>query len=331
MLFRQRSSLHANIKLASQLTTDEDIHLILEYKAGSAWGSLRAPRANRFIVRTDTFNPILRTLEPQFTDSFADFGPRLFAISGLHVMDNDPEQRQVRATKLQSLSDQLQGLSPKTLVHFELASYVEKEYLREVLRAIVPYTDSLGMNEQELQNMEQIFTRDEISLVADFNPAVARTWQQTRTIYKHLLRDFGGESAKSLSRIHVHTLGYQLVLTVEGSVWKDSRRAAAKAALVAHRYVCGTKDFVNPESADLLLDGSFAVQDERGQTIKLKVTEKDPVQCWAESITIEEGTKKRRRTVKVEVCVAPVLVCRVAKWTTGAGDNISAAALIVQI
>lgn len=286
-------------------------------------------------MRSDAYNPILETLEPEFTDSFAQFEPRLFAISGLHVMDNDPEQREVRALKLISLAQQLKGLSPKTLVHFEMASYVEKEYLRDIFRTIVPHTDSLGMNEQELQNMEQVFTKDEISLVADYNPTVEQTWQQTRTVYKHLLAEYGGGGGgkRSLSRIHVHTLGYQLVMTVEGSEWRNSRRAVAKSALVAHRYVCGT-DFVNPESANLLLDGVFTVDDERGDKTTLKVTEKEPVQCWNELMTVgrgEGGATNHYWSVRVEVCVAPVLVCRAAKWTTGAGDNISAAGLIVQI
>lgn len=307
--------------------------MILEYKSNSEWGPLTAPRANRFIVRTDSYNPILKTLEPEFTESFSTFGPRLFAISGLHVMDNDPEQSEVRRVKLNSLTEQLKGLSSKTLVHFEMASYVEKGYLRDIFKSIIPHTDSLGMNEQELQNLEQVFTKDEISLVADFNPTVERTWQQTRDVYKHLLKEYSSEETnnkRSLSRIHVHTLGYQLIMTEHGSEWRNSRRAAAKAALVAHRYVCGT-DFVNPEAANLLLDGEFKVDNEMGLRTTLKVTEKEPVQCWNEVLTVERKTGGQPRIVQVEVCVAPVLVCRVAKWTTGAGDNISAAGLIVQI
>lgn len=210
----------------------------------------------------------------------------------------------------------------------------------------MPHTDSLGMNEQELQNLDQVFTSDEISLVADFNPLVMRTWQQTRAVYKHLLREYGSEVDEnedearvqgSLSRIHIHTLGYQLIMTVHGSEWRNSRKAAAKAALVAHRYVCGT-EFVNPEAANLLLDGEFVVDDEQGQRRTLKVTEKEPVQCWNEALTVDRrrrlsggGGGSHSRVVSVEVCVAPVLVCRVAKWTTGAGDTISASGLIVQI
>ena len=125
----------------------------MEYKSNSEWGGLVAPRANRFIIRTDSYNPILKTLEPQFTASFGQFNPRLFAISGLHVMDNDPGQKELRALKLKSLGEQLEELSPRTLVHFEMASYVEKEYIMDIFHALIPHTDSLGMNEQELQNL----------------------------------------------------------------------------------------------------------------------------------------------------------------------------------
>lgn len=38
----------------------------------------------------------------------------------------------------------------------------------------------------------------------------------------------------------MHTLAYQAILTVEGSSWKNSVGAAAKASLTAHRHVCGT-------------------------------------------------------------------------------------------
>lgn len=327
LYFRQKSALHKNIQLSDGITTQEDIHLILEYKTGAVWGNLEAPRANRFIIRTDAYNPILKSLEPHFTDSFAEFSPRLFAVSGLHVMDNDPEQLVVREQKLNSLAEQLKNLPQTTLVHFELASFVEVAYLKDIFRRIVPHTNSLGMNEQELHDLEQIFSRNEISSeVADFNPSVEKTWQKTRTIFKHINREYSNaeRSSRQMSRIHVHTLAYQLIMTVRGSEWKNSKSAAAKAALTAHRYVCGT-DFVNPEGAKLLLDGEFTVSNEAGQKTTLKVTENEPVQCWTESVTVDKDV------ILVDVCVAPVLVCSVAKWTTGAGDNISAAGLILQI
>ena len=38
--------------------------------------------------------------------------------------------------------------SPSTRVHFEMASYAEAELLYQLTQYIIPYADSLGMNEQ---------------------------------------------------------------------------------------------------------------------------------------------------------------------------------------
>jgi len=44
---------------------------------------------------------------------------------------------------------------------------------------------------------------------------------------------------------------------------------------------------------------------------------------------IEFGRQRQR--LEVEICVAPVLVCREARKTAGAGDNISASGLAAQL
>lgn len=63
-----------------------------------------------------------------------------------------------------------------------------------------------------------------------------------RLVCSRHLRQKGRKVAgsRSLTRIHVHTLAYQAILTVHGSTWKNSIGAAAKASLTAHRHVCGT-------------------------------------------------------------------------------------------
>jgi len=50
------------------------------------------------------------------------------------------------------------------------------------------------------------------------------------------------ENARQLTRLHVHTLAYQAILTVKNSPWKNSKAAAAKASLTANRHVCGSKE-----------------------------------------------------------------------------------------
>lgn len=47
----------------------------------------------------------------------------------------------------------LQGMSTSTLVHFEMASFTEESLLKELAAKVVPFADSLGMNEQELPNI----------------------------------------------------------------------------------------------------------------------------------------------------------------------------------
>jgi hypothetical protein len=47
-------------------------------------------------------------------------------------------------------------------------------------------------------------------------------------------------NSRQLTRIHVHTLAYQAILTVKNSPWKNSKAATAKASLTANRHVCGS-------------------------------------------------------------------------------------------
>lgn len=78
----------------------------------------------------------------------------------------------------------------------------------------------------------------------------------------------------------------------------------------------------------LILDSSFATTVNElivGKPQRIKIEQKDPVSCWSESVKVQS------QIIEYEICVAPVLVCRDAKQTAGAGDNISASGLVVQI
>ena len=41
------------------------------------------------------------------------------------------------------------GAKSETKIHFELASFVDDSTLSEIKENIIPYSDSIGMNEQE--------------------------------------------------------------------------------------------------------------------------------------------------------------------------------------
>ncbi|XP_037820502.1 ADP-dependent glucokinase [Lucilia sericata] len=319
------------IKIAGDFIEEDDIHLILEYKAGETWGPFTAPRANRYILHNDHNNPHLNSLEHLQT-AIETYKPDLFIISGIQMMDSYKFAEGIREERLLKVNQQINSLTKKTLIHFEMASYVEIELLQHLKQFILPYVDSLGMNEQELDNLAQVLEHGRTTLASDWNPRVATTLDLMRKVFSILAQDYyknttsmGQTKRRMVSRIHLHTLAYQALLTIKDSKWKNTKLGAAKAALIAHRYVCQTQ-VINPESASLVLDDSFSTSLDPSKAERIAFDPLNPVPCWSETLQINA-----QKSLDIEICVAPVLVCRVAKKTAGAGDNISAAGLSQQL
>jgi len=81
--------LRSGVKLTGSEANSSDIHLIMEYKTGEKWKELTSPRANRYIVHSDEYNPTLQSLEP-FMKEYKDFKSSLLVVGGLQMMDNYP-------------------------------------------------------------------------------------------------------------------------------------------------------------------------------------------------------------------------------------------------
>ncbi|XP_013116128.1 ADP-dependent glucokinase [Stomoxys calcitrans] len=320
-----------SIKIAGDQIEDDDIHLILEYKAGEKWGPFTAPRANRYILHNDQNNPHLNSLE-HLQKAIKVYQPDLFVISGIQMMDSYKFEVGIREERLLKLNKQINELAPHTQIHFEMASYVEIELLQQLRTYILPYVDSLGMNEQELENLAQVMEYGKTSFATDCNPRVGATLDQMRKVFSMLAKDYYQNAStviktkrRMVTRIHLHTLAFQALLTAKDSAWKNTKIGAAKAALVAHRYVCQTQ-MINPESASLILDDSFSTSLDADKAQRVSFDPQNAVPCWSETLQITA-----QKSQEIEICVAPVLVCRVAKKTAGAGDNISAAGLSQQL
>lgn len=54
----------------------------------------------------------------------------------------------MREERLRLVKEQMMAQSSKTHVHFELASFAEPRLLLDLVDNILPFADSLGMNEQ---------------------------------------------------------------------------------------------------------------------------------------------------------------------------------------
>ncbi|KAK4327325.1 hypothetical protein Pmani_002198 [Petrolisthes manimaculis] len=302
------------IVAGEETTGSDDIHLIIEYKAGESWGAYHTPRANRFIIHSDDSNPTLSTVE-SFGERLSKFRPHLLVVGGLQMMDNFPFLPGMREERLRAVRDQMMSMPPSTRVHFEMASFTETELLAGLVEHVIPYADSLGMNEQELPNLHSMLRYGNVSLVADFNPRVASVLDQMRDIFRQL-----GElrvSGRRLTRLHLHTLAFQAVMVATDSPWTHTLAAATKAALTANRHVCGNPQ-ISIETARMLMDDGFTLSEASGSG-RVIFDNQHPVSCWK-----EQGGR-------VEVCIAPVLVCTTVRHTAGGGDNISAAGLVLQV
>lgn len=203
-----------------------------------------------------------------------------------------------------------------TKTHFELASFSDTTLMREIVDAVVYHSDSLGMNEQELPNLVSILTNGEVELISDSRPRIATVLDQMRKVFDILKDTDEADGKRKLTRLHVHTLAYQAILTKKGSAWKNTMSAAAKASLTANRYVCGS-NYIDTEKAKLLMDDSFSTSTLTEIADRIALEEQRPVSCWSEE--------------EFDICLAPVLVCTDVLQTGGGGDNISSAGLLYQI
>lgn len=310
-----RDRLHKSIRVSGEAkdVDRDDNHLIMEYDRDEVWGRYVSPRANRFIVHNDYSNMLLASMD-SFTEALRQFEPSLVIIGGLQMLDNFCFDPDVRTEKIMKLSKLLASLPSSTKIHFEMASFTEERLLRELMEHVIPYADSLGMNEQELADLCSMYEHGNITVSSNPFPRVASTLDKIRTLYGYLGRKVN-EQGRPLSRIHVHTLAYQAIYITKHSDWQNINSAVAKASLTAYRHVCASKH-VDIQQARVIMDDSFTVSLKPGSH-RMPLVDSAPVSCWGE----ENG----------RVCIAPNLVCTAVYQTGGGGDNVSAAGLVLQI
>lgn len=300
------------ISVVRGLAPGSDVHLVLEYKRQAVWGKYIATRANRFILYNQNENNFTSLLN-EFSAQQDSFKPHVLVVGGLRMMLNFKQSN--GRTALDELNLLLAKLSASTKIHLEMSSFSEATQLQSIVDNAVFYADSLGMNEQELPNLLSFLRTKRMVPVSDSHPRIAVTLDYMRGVFGILGATPEENGRRRMSRLHVHTLAYQVIMTARNSTWKNSAAAAAKSALTANRHTCGS-DAIDVGTATLLTDESFAhgARPDDGRTW---FDPENPVSCW-----VEDG---------IDICVAPVLVCTRVVQTVGGGDNVSAAGLVLQI
>ena len=222
----------------SDAAKPDTIHLVFEYRPGivpPAVGAL--PRNNRFIAspRKTAINTLmdeasLRLLLPELSSCTRAF------LSGYQYLRDDAEfdraAGQIRALKSTN----------KTMrIHIECVSVTDPATLRGLMHHILPAADSAGMNEHELAQI----------------PGIGRSTSPAGMVQclLNLARETG------LSRIHLHTFGYYLlVIRKDRALPAISQAALLYAAQVVAKAAGGTSTSISAQGITAVREiaGSFA-------------------------------------------------------------------------
>lgn len=309
-----RKFVPSTIDIVGEIPEEDDIHMIFEFPGFEHWGDkFVSQRSNRMVLHTDVNNPYLKSLDTLKQVCKAE-DPAVVVIGGLHMMDSFPYKEGERAQRLGELSNLFKELPSKSMVHFEMGVFHEHALFVDLLKYVFPYSDSIGMNEQDLPNLLSMLKYDNITKVATQKPRVAVILDQMRQVYKLLRSKPDHNKKRRVTRLHLHTLAFQVMMTTRESPWTNTLVATAKASLTATRHVCGS-NFIHTNKSRVIMDDSFSISSLPGSD-RVPFNAERPVSCWNED--------------DYQFCVTPVLVCTEIVHTAGGGDNISAGGLSVQ-
>ncbi|MHA1302397.1 MAG: ADP-dependent glucokinase/phosphofructokinase [Candidatus Heimdallarchaeaceae archaeon] len=221
-----------SISQISDVTEEHFSHYIFEFQKGNyhfLGYSFECPRSNRFIASLDSVNSLL-TVTYDFIvytcKKIKDYS--LAVLSGFHLAN-------LSLSKKISFSDILLPIiklvkewkknNPSFVIHIELAAVKDKELLQTIVNDLFSHIDSIGMNEQELLFLLEVYNPE---LYAELKKSFSITnlfkgiyWLFLK--YPHL-------------RIHLHYVGYYLVLSplVTKKEAEQRRFSLLVAALMAY-------------------------------------------------------------------------------------------------
>lgn len=291
---------------AVSLAATDEVHIILEYGKGEAWGKLAAGRANRFIFSHDNTNAELLPLD-WLASAVAAAAPDIVVVSGVHMLEGQPQH--VRQQRVQQLQQAIATMPPAP-VHVELASIADPALIQVLDAHLFPTVDSIGLNEQELFAVAKTAGGPHAHITSQpvTVPAVA--------VVADLIHWLFQKYAPRLTRVHFHSLTFHVLALKEGS-WSGVRLGAAAASLVASQRACAS-GLLTEELFDLPFPRSFSlhVADGNDEPLaqELRFNPEDPVVTWQ-----RDG---------INYALVPVLVCRKPVKTVGLGDAISASGLL---
>ena len=199
------------------------IHLIFEYAPGLVpLADHVVPRSNRFIV-SPVHDPSTVIIPDASVDSFLEqitLCRRAF-LSGYQYLRKEQEfataARQVRM---------IRSVHPLMRTHVECVSGTDRDGMAMMLRHILPNTDSIGLNERELG----------LFVNAVRAPDPGSDVQLPASPVACVRNAIALADATGVSRVHLHTYGYYILVLKSGTPHPESSR---NALLFAARVTAG--------------------------------------------------------------------------------------------
>ena len=266
------------------------IHLIFEYPLGLvpvADGVV--PRSNRFIV-SPVHDPSTVIVPKEFEDSFLEqiATCRRAFLSGYQYLQAKEEfitaSRQIRL---------IRDVNPLMRTHVECVSGAGRPVLDMMIRYILPNTDSIGFNEQELGML--------MHALGAPGPVPAAPFPTLPVAMAREVIAFA--NATGVPRVHLHTFGYYILVLKPGLVQPELSR---NALLLAARL---TVDAAEGDDQILSREGLLAYADVR------------------EAFGPDEAPGIFHSNDRVVVFI-PTCISQQVRKTTGLGDILSSTAFV---
>ena len=297
----------------------EEVHIILEYSKGEELGGVMATCANRVIISHDVANSRLSSLEV-FAKELESFDPTLVILSGLHMLEGADENEWSK--RLNDVQKVLSKIPRQVPVHLEMATVGNLEFFPVLADVILPYVDSLGLNEQELVSLAR-------SKKAQFDfetigpkPSIPDSGDLLYWLFKTYtdLRETKEEEKESrLTRIHFHSLSFHILVVpkreLAGSLWTESMSSASSGSRIASLQAC-QKDEINKDDFEIQIPDKFQLSSvDKSLSGKFEYSEENGYVAW-------------NRDGAIDCVMIPVHVCKKPLKTVGLGDAISATGLL---
>ncbi|MCK5159265.1 MAG: hypothetical protein KAR08_08920 [Candidatus Heimdallarchaeota archaeon] len=294
------------------------IHYVFEFTEGRySFGDkiVECKRSNRFIISFDLVNSILKIRDSFYNfsiDNIRNFS--LAIVSGFHLVHPEVHSQKTIDMIIKPARDLFQKwkkLNPDITIHFEIAATNDKDLRKKIIDTILPFVDSIGLNEQELLDFIEIIDPTTYLLLKG-NLSSVNLFKGIRKIsskFPHL-------------RIHLHYLGYYLTLSPPISKELVSRRK--KSLLLASLFAAETADKKVITSKEDILNVQILVSS-KGMNELHKLEAYLNEEYNKISIFAEEGWFTTPSFTLVSI---PTIMVNSPKQLVGLGDTISSISVL---